>query len=85
MCSSDLNWHNVKHEMGFFSAEKTGKMPMKTDAEDISTQLKWRLALDNNSQLLLAQEYGKALIQLSKKRYWLASRHQITPVQPMSG
>ena len=54
---AQLNWHNVKHEMGFFSAEKTGKMPMKTDAEDISTQLKWRLALDNNSQLLLAQEY----------------------------
>ena len=54
---AQLNWHNVKHEMGFFSAEKPGKMPMKTDAEDISTQLKWRLALDNNSQLLLAQEY----------------------------
>lgn len=54
---AQLNWHSVKHEMGFFSAEKTGKMPMKTDAEDISTQLKWRLALDNNSQLLLAQEY----------------------------
>ena len=54
---AQLNWHSVKHEMGFFSAEKTGKMPMKTDAEDISTQLKWQLALDNNSQLLLAQEY----------------------------
>ena len=54
---AQLNWHNVKHEMGFFSAEKPGKMPMKPDAEDIRTQLKWRLALDNNSQLLLAQEY----------------------------
>ena len=32
-------------------------MPMKTDAKDISTQLKWRLTLDQNSSLLLGQEY----------------------------
>ncbi|TMO76185.1 TonB-dependent receptor [Pseudoalteromonas sp. S3785] len=52
-----VNWHSVKHEMGFFSKEKTGMMPMKTDAKDISTQLKWRLTLDKNSSLLLGQEY----------------------------
>lgn len=52
-----INWHSVKHEMGFFSKEKTGMMPMKTDAKDISTQLKWRLTLDKNSSLLLGQEY----------------------------
>ena len=52
-----LNWHSVKHEMGFFSEEKTGMMPMKTDAQDISTQLKWRIALDKNSSILLGQEY----------------------------
>ncbi len=52
-----VNWHSVKHEMGFFSKEKTGMMPMKTDAKDISTQLKWRLTLDQNSSLLLGQEY----------------------------
>ncbi|MBB1304530.1 TonB-dependent receptor [Pseudoalteromonas sp. SR43-5] len=52
-----VNWHSVKHEMGFFSQEKTGMMPMKTDAQDISTQLKWRIALNKSSSILLAQEY----------------------------
>ncbi|WMS91712.1 TonB-dependent receptor domain-containing protein [Pseudoalteromonas sp. HL-AS1] len=52
-----VNWHSVKHEMGFFSEEKTGMMRMKTDAQDISTQLKWRIALDKNSSILLGQEY----------------------------
>jgi len=52
-----VNWHSVKHEMGFFSKEKTGMMPMQTDSQDISTQLKWRITLDKNSSLLLGQEY----------------------------
>ncbi|QQM63436.1 TonB-dependent receptor [Pseudoalteromonas sp. LC2018020214] len=52
-----VNWHSVKHEMGFFSEEKTGMMRMKTDAQDISTQLKWRIALNKSSSILLAQEY----------------------------
>ena len=52
-----LNWHSVKHEMGFFTPEKMGMMPMETDAEDVSYQLKWRLNLANNSTLLLGQEY----------------------------
>ncbi|ALS33740.1 iron complex outermembrane recepter protein [Pseudoalteromonas translucida KMM 520] len=55
--TGQLNWHSVKHDMGFFSAEKTGMMPMKTDAEDISSQFKWRINLDNDSSILLAQEY----------------------------
>ncbi|XQW85652.1 TonB-dependent receptor [Thalassotalea piscium] len=52
-----LNWHSVKHEMGFFTSEKIGMMPMETDAEDISYQLKWRVNLDEDSRLLLGQEY----------------------------
>lgn len=52
-----FNWHSVKHEMGFFTPEKMGMMPMETDAEDISYTLKWRLNLTNNSTLLLGQEY----------------------------
>jgi iron complex outermembrane receptor protein len=51
------NWHNVKHEMGFFTQEKTGMMPMNTDADDISYQLKWRTPLANNSSLLLGHEF----------------------------
>ena len=52
-----VNWHSVTHEMGFFSKEKTGMMPMRTDSQDISTQLKWRISLNENSSLLLGQEY----------------------------
>lgn len=52
-----LNWHSVKHEMGFFTPEKTGMMPMETDAEDISYALKWRLNLANQSTVLLGHEY----------------------------
>lgn len=52
-----LNWHSVKHEMGFFTPEKTGMMPMETDAEDISYALKWRLNLANQSSVLLGHEY----------------------------
>lgn len=54
---AQLNWHDVKHEMGFFSAEKTGMMPMNTDASDISSQIKWRLNLGSNSSLLLGQAF----------------------------
>ncbi|AUL73417.1 TonB-dependent receptor [Pseudoalteromonas sp. 13-15] len=54
---AQLNWHEVKHEMGFFSLEKTGMMPMNTDARDISSQIKWRLNLDSNSSLLLGQAF----------------------------
>lgn len=54
---AQLNWHEVKHEMGFFSAEKTGMMPMNTDARDISSQIKWRLNLDSNSSILLGQAF----------------------------
>lgn len=52
-----LNWHSVKHEMGFFTPEKMGMMPMKTDAEDVSYALKWRLNLANQSSVLLGHEY----------------------------
>ncbi|MBW4966348.1 TonB-dependent receptor [Pseudoalteromonas sp. CR1] len=54
---AQLNWHDVKHDMGFFSPEKTGMMPMSTDARDISSQLKWRLNLNSNSSLLLGQAF----------------------------
>src|SRR5450830_1119551 len=29
-----IYWQNVNHEMGFFSTEKTGEMPMNTDGQD---------------------------------------------------
>lgn len=55
--SAHLNWHKVSHEMGFFTDEKTGKMPMKTDAEDASYQLKFAHEFNNTSAITLGQEY----------------------------
>jgi iron complex outermembrane receptor protein len=52
-----INWHHVKHEMGFFSDEKIGMMPMNTDGKDISYQLEWRLPLASEQLLRLGQEY----------------------------
>ncbi|MBQ4833134.1 TonB-dependent receptor [Pseudoalteromonas sp. MMG010] len=54
---AQVNWHNVKHKMGFFSVEKTGMMPMNTDADDISYQLKWKNTITDNSHLLLGHEF----------------------------
>lgn len=55
--SAQVNWHRVEHEMGFFSEEKTGKMPMETTGKDLSYQLHWQLPIDKDATLLLGQEY----------------------------
>ncbi|EGM68704.1 TonB dependent receptor [Shewanella sp. HN-41] len=55
--SAQLNWHGVKHKMGFFTPEKTGKMPMNTEGDDTSYQLHWRLPMGDNSTLLVGQKY----------------------------
>ncbi|GGN29855.1 TonB-dependent receptor [Shewanella putrefaciens] len=55
--SAQVNWHGVKHEMGFFTPEKTGKMPMNTEGDDYSYQLHWRLPMGDDSTLLVGQEY----------------------------
>ena len=51
------HWQQVSHEMGFFTAEKPGTMPMLTDSDDYSYQLHWRKVLNAHSRLLLGQEY----------------------------
>ncbi|WP_425597001.1 TonB-dependent receptor plug domain-containing protein [Shewanella algicola] len=55
--SAQMNWHRVEHEMGFFSEEKTGKMPMETTGKDLSYQLHWQLPINKDAMLLLGQEY----------------------------
>ncbi len=55
--SARVNWHGVTHEMGFFSAEKTGMMPMNTDADDYGYQLTWQQPVVAGGQLTLGQEY----------------------------
>ncbi|QSX35483.1 TonB-dependent receptor [Shewanella avicenniae] len=57
-----LNWHGVSHEMGFFSSEKTGMMPMKTDADDYSYDLRWRQPLLQDGTLLVGHEYHQFTI-----------------------
>jgi iron complex outermembrane receptor protein len=51
------NWHHVEHEMGFFSDEKTGSMPMNTEADDISVKAQWLKALSATQTLDLGVEY----------------------------
>jgi iron complex outermembrane receptor protein len=55
--TAQANWHNVEHEMGFFSDEKTGMMPMETKGKDYSYQLHWLLPISSDSTLLIGQEY----------------------------
>ncbi|MDP2713760.1 TonB-dependent siderophore receptor [Rheinheimera sp.] len=52
-----VNWQGIKHEMGFFSAEKPGTMPMLTDSDDYSYQLHWQTAISNGSTLKVGHEF----------------------------
>ena len=52
-----INWHGVKHEMGFFSDEKSGMMPMKTAADDYSYRLNWQFVTSTNNIVNLGHEY----------------------------
>lgn len=52
-----LNWQGIEHEMGFFSAEKPGTMPMLTDSDDYSYQLHWQTALSDTTSLIIGQEF----------------------------
>ena len=52
-----LNWQGIEHEMGFFTAEKPGTMPMLTDSDDYSYQLHWQTALSDTTSLIIGQEF----------------------------
>ena len=54
---AQLNWHSVKHEMGFFSQEKVGMMPMNTEADDYSYRLNWKFETSAGSSVNLGHEY----------------------------
>ncbi|MCK7460395.1 TonB-dependent receptor plug domain-containing protein [Idiomarina aminovorans] len=53
---AQLNWQGVEHEMGFFTPEKTGMMPMVTDAEDFSYKLAWQWPVLNGGTFYAGQE-----------------------------
>ena len=54
---AQLNWHSVKHEMGFFSEEKVGMMPMNTDADDYSYRINWKFETSAGNTVNLGHEY----------------------------
>lgn len=51
------NWHQVTHEMGFFTDEKTGMMPMDTDAIDRALTFRWDTNLTQSHSLAMGLEY----------------------------
>ncbi len=54
---SRATWQDVSHEMGFFTPEKTGMMPMKTEGKDVGYNIAATLPLSNEHVLKLGHEY----------------------------
>lgn len=56
-------WQEVSHEMGFFSHEKTGTMPMETYGVDIGYSIKAQLPLSPRQLLRLGHEYHRFTLE----------------------
>lgn len=56
---SQLSWQDVEHEMGFFSKEKPGTMPMLTEGEDVGYKIAAELPLANDSTLRMGHEFHR--------------------------
>ncbi|MGZ8984588.1 MAG: TonB-dependent receptor plug domain-containing protein [Methylotenera sp.] len=52
-------WQQVKHEMGFFSSEKPGTMPMKTDGKDYGYSIKADVPVSQTHLLRLGNDYQR--------------------------
>ena len=52
-----LYWQETEHEMGFFSAEKTGTMPMNTSGRNLGYTIKAELPLQDDAKLRIGNEY----------------------------
>lgn len=59
-------WQQVKHEMGFFSSEKTGRMPMKADGKDYGYAFKFDLPLSEAHLLRFGNDYHRQTLD----DYW---------------
>lgn len=55
--NANFSWQGVEHEMGFFSKEKTGHMPMNTEADNLSLRLKWQHPISSAHSLSGGAEY----------------------------
>jgi iron complex outermembrane receptor protein len=49
-------WQNTTHEMGFFSPEKLGVMPMNTEGSDIGYKIKAEIPLTDQHKLRIGNE-----------------------------
>lgn len=59
-------WQQVDHEMGFFSSEKVGKMPMKADGKDYGYSIKLGLPLNQIHLLRVGNDYHRQTLN----DYW---------------
>jgi len=59
-------WQQVKHAMGFFSSEKTGRMPMKADGKDYGYAFKLDLPLTQAHLLRVGNDYHRQTLD----DYW---------------
>ncbi|GAB7564140.1 TonB-dependent receptor [Methylobacillus methanolivorans] len=51
-----IYWQEVSHEMGFFSSEKTGSMPMKTHGKDMGYSVKATIPLSDAHTLRIGND-----------------------------
>ncbi len=63
-----LTWQNVDHEMGFFTKEKPGTMPMITEGRDLAYKIAAEIPYGKDSTLRL----GNELHQFTLNDWWPA-------------
>jgi iron complex outermembrane receptor protein len=63
---ANIFWQQVKHEMGFFSAEKPGTMPMLTDGKDYGYSIKLDIPLNPAHLVRLGNDYQRQTLD----DYW---------------
>jgi iron complex outermembrane receptor protein len=56
-------WQDTAHTMGFFSAEKTGAMPMNTRGRDIGYALKAERSLKEGATLRIGNEFHRFMLE----------------------
>jgi len=59
-------WQEVTHDMGFFSSEKPGTMPMKADGKDYGYSIKFDLPLNPAHLLRVGNDYHRQTLD----DYW---------------
>lgn len=71
--SSRVFWQDVEHEMGFFTREKAGTMPMKTEGRDLGYRLQAELPLSDAHKLRLGHEFHRFTLD----DWWPAVPHHM--------